>query len=326
MSEKTPLIVVADDDPGNLILLKKILTSAGYEVATASDGGEVFDVVRDRLPDLFLLDVMMPVMDGLETCRRLKADQRLQRIPVIFITSKDKSDDVLAGFDMGASDYITKPVNKAEVLARVRTHVMLFNSILELERLNQLALEANPLTGLPGNNSLCEALSRAIEDGGSQCVIYCDLDHFKAFNDKYGFARGDKVIEFTAETIRSAMYSICGPGQFLGHIGGDDFSIIVPSDKAEELALEIARRFDESVGEFYDPQDLKAGEIVSVNRQGEVENFPLMALSMGGVDLAHRSFKHYLEVANACAEVKKKAKEMPGSGIYFDLRKDNPPD
>lgn len=206
------------------------------------------------------------------------------------------------------------------MLARARTQIRLYHSILELERLNQLALDANPLTGLPGNNSVAEAITRAIEDHSHLCVVYCDMDNFKAYNDKYGFARGDRAIQYAADTIQGAMQSICGPGFFIGHIGGDDFSVLVPSEKATLVAEEIARRFDDGVAKLYNPEDLKEGGIVSINRQGHRQNFPIMALSMGGVDLSQRAFKHYLEVANLCADVKKIAKEMHGSSIFFNRR------
>jgi len=321
MLEEGCSILVADDDPGNLLLLKKVLSKAAYNVVTVPNGMQVFEAVKKQVPDLFLLDILMPELDGLEVCRRLKRDEALRRIPVIFITSQDKTRDVLVGFEAGAADYIAKPVNNAELLARVRTHVRLYRSILELERLKQLALEANPLTGLPGNNSLAEAITRALSGGAAVCVIYCDLDNFKAFNDKYGFARGDAAIRFTAETILGAMRRLCGEDGFIGHIGGDDFSILVPSGRAEAVASEIARRFDEGVACLYDPEDARAGFIASENRQHEQEKFPIMSLSMGGVDLSGRAFRHYLEVANVCADVKRVAKGMAGSGVFFDRRK-----
>jgi diguanylate cyclase (GGDEF)-like protein len=313
-------ILIADDDPRILKFLETILGKAGYETLPAKNGREALAILDGHTPDLLLLDITMPEMDGLEVCRRLKKDPRWARVPMIFITGRDQTDDVVQGFEAGAADYITKPVNKATMLARVRTHLKLRELILELERLNRLALEANPLTGLPGNNSVAEAIGRAVEGREPVCVIYADLDRFKPFNDTYGFARGDEAIRFTAGVLGRSAEDVCGAGTFLGHIGGDDFALVVPAAKAEALGEEIARRFDAGIAGLYDPRDREEGGIHSVDRKGVKEFFPIMTLSMAGVDLSRRRCRHYLEVVNACAEVKKVAKSLPGSGICFDRR------
>ena len=125
MSETPAKILIADDDPRIQNLLECILSKAGFEVLQAVNGPGVFEVVKKQVPDLFLLDVTMPNMDGLEVCRRLKEDERTRRIPVIFITARDKTDDIIKGFEAGAADYITKPINKATMLVRARTHLKL---------------------------------------------------------------------------------------------------------------------------------------------------------------------------------------------------------
>jgi PleD family two-component response regulator len=324
MKDAVSTIQIVDDDPAMVMLLKKHLTTAGYDVVTASRGAEALDRARENAPDLFLLDVDMPELDGLEVCRRLKQDPRLCQVPVIFITAQDTAEDVVAGFEAGGEDYIKKPFNKSEVLARVRTHIKLYRSLLELERLNQIAFDANPSTGLPGNNSINEAIARALAERRPLCVIYSDLDNFKSYNDKYGFARGDRAIRFTADMLRRSVDTVCGPGCFLGHIGGDDFTVLVPSGRARAVAEEIIRRFDAGVKDLYDPADLTAGGIEAADRQGMRRYFPIMTISLAVVDLAARTFSHYLEVSNTCAEVKKAAKAMPGSSCYFDSRKGPP--
>jgi len=321
MTEENRTIIAADDDAGALKLLQRMLQAEGYEMLSVSEGGRVLELAQERSPVLFLLDITMPGVDGLELCRRLKRDPRFQRIPVIFLTSRDQTSDLVSGFAAGASDYITKPIKREEVLARVNTHVRLYRSVLELERLNRLALDASPSTGLPGNNSIAAAVSQALARGEASAVLYCDLDNFKAFNDKYGFARGDQVIKLTAQIIQESAAAINGAQGFIGHIGGDDFVVLTASDRAEALARKIVQLFDQRIPECYDPPDAQAGKIFSKNRQGQAQEFPLMTISIGVVDLQARSFSHYLELANACTEVKEAAKAQPGSAIIFDRRK-----
>jgi PleD family two-component response regulator len=320
MKSDKPTILLADDDPAIVRLLRHQLARAGFEIVAAHNGREALGLAAAANPDLFLLDVMMPEMDGLEVCRRLKNDVRVCRVPVIFITGMDETSDVLAGFEAGGADYIRKPFHRAEVLARVKTHLQLYHSMLELERLRQLALDASPSTGLPGNNSINEAVSRALAQKSRLSVLYTDLDNFKAYNDKYGFARGDLAIKFTANVILESVEQICGPGCFIGHIGGDDFAVLAPSPKADKTAREIIKRFDAGAPGLYDPADAALGRISALDRQGQRRDFPIMTISIAGVDLVPRGFEHYLEVSNVCAELKKASKAVPESCVFFDRR------
>jgi diguanylate cyclase (GGDEF)-like protein len=190
----------------------------------------------------------------------------------------------------------------------------------ELKHLYSLALDANPMTGLPGNTCVANCIKQAIDNKQAVCVIYSDLDNFKAFNDKYGFALGDEVLMFTSKIFEEAIMAVKIPDAFIGHIGGDDFVVVVPTHQAYEAADEIARRFDEGIIKFYSPEDRAAKCIHSINRKGEKEIFPLMAISLAGVDLSHQVYKRYVEVNDACAGTKKMAKALSGSSFYMDKR------
>lgn len=190
----------------------------------------------------------------------------------------------------------------------------------ELELLYGMALDANPMTGLPGNNSISAAISKAIGNKVDFCVIYTDLDNFKAFNDKYGFAVGDEVIKFTADVLNRSLAAVDCEESFLGHIGGDDFVLIVPMEKTKAVVEFIIRKFDADVVKFYNDNDLAQGFISSTNRRGIKEDFPIMTISMAGVDLSLNRYHEYIEVNDACAELKKKAKSIPGSNFYLDHR------
>jgi diguanylate cyclase (GGDEF)-like protein len=314
-------VLIADDSPSNLQLLYDILSKAGYEVLAAENGKEVLEIIEEETPDIFLLDVMMPRMDGLDLCQRLKRDPRFEAVPIIFITAKNSSEDIVRGFAVGAVDYVPKPFNEAEILVRVHTHIHLHEVVMELERLRQLALDANPLTQLPGNNSIMRAINDAVASRRQLCVVYADLDNFKALNDKYGFAVGDQVLRFTARTITSAVQEVCGKESMVGHIGGDDFVFILPTDQALSAAELIIRNFDREVLQFFNAKDVQRGFIEVADRSGKVRRFPLTTISLGIVELDGQNFSHHLEVSSMCAEVKKIAKSLPGSSYFTNRRK-----
>ena len=316
---KKQRILVVDDERINIDILVDTLNPE-YEIFVAKNGYQALQRVAGHLPDLILLDIMMPDMDGFEVCRRLKSDETTRDIPVIFITALGDETDESIGLEAGAIDYLVKPINPAILKARVKNHLALRAAMLELDRLNRLALDANPCTGLPGNNSIARAITEAIEKKDPVSVVYADLDDFKAYNDKYGFARGDNVIRYTAQTIKETMSDLnCGDG-FVGHIGGDDFIVILPSVNCREVCVEIIRRFDEGISKFYDEKDAATRSLQSVNRLGEATLYPIMGISLAGVDLSLRTFTQYLEVNNSCTEVKKAAKAMAGSSFLMDRR------
>lgn len=313
-------ILIVDDERINIDILVDTLTPE-YETFIAKNGYQALQRVAGHLPDLILLDIMMPEMDGFEVCRRLKSDATTRDIPVIFITALGDARDESIGLKAGAIDYLGKPINPVILKARVKNQLLLRAAMLELDRLNRMALDANPCTGLPGNNSIASAVTEALENKDPVSVVYVDLDFFKAFNDKYGFARGDAVIRFTAQAIKEALFDMGCTDAFVGHIGGDDYILILPSIHCQEICEEIIRRFDDGISRFYDEKDAATRSLQSINRLGEATLYPIMSTSLAGVDLSLRDFTRYLEVNDSCAEVKKSAKAMAGSCFLMDRRK-----
>lgn len=313
-------ILIVDDVVENIQILSTVLRDE-YAIYFAKNGEAALQLARTKLPDLILLDIIMPEMDGYEVCCKLQDDPKTSNIPVIFVSAKGEVLDETRGFEVGAVDYIIKPISAPVVQARVKTHLRLRQMVAELERLNSLALDANPMTGLPGNKVVTDRIKQALADRKDVCVIYTDLDNFKAYNDKYGFAMGDDIILFTSHSMKEAL-SACGVKDgFLGHIGGDDFVVIVDSGSADLVAEKIITIFDKNICRYYRPEDVASGGIDSQNRQGERQTFPLMTISLAGVDLALNSFSQYLQVNDACAEAKKVAKDITGSVFFRDRRK-----
>ena len=312
-------ILVADPQVFNLATLIGTLKDH-YHVVVANDGSEVFKQLGKGGIDMILLDTRLPDLDGYELCRRLKADETSAETPVIFITSENSVTAEAKGFESGAVDYIAKPFNAPTVLARIKNQLKLSDAIKELKRLNKLALDANPNTGLPGNNSIRYELQRVLNEKQRVCVIYADLDHFKVYNDTYGFAQGDNVIIFTANVIKVALQQAGCQDAFLGHVGGDDFVFIVPAEKCSLVAADIIRRIDQGVTEFYHAEDAERGYVIALNREGEEKRHPLVSLSMGGVDLTKRNFATEFEIIDICTETKQAAKKQPGSSILMCQR------
>lgn len=192
----------------------------------------------------------------------------------------------------------------------------------ELAKMKERAENANPLTKLPGNIVIHEKIEERIKNNNKFVVIYCDLDNFKAFNDKYGIAKGDVAIKLTAEIFKDSSRIHGNQNDFVGHEGGDDFILITTPDKANAVANFITEEFDKKVRSLYNQEDLSQGYIIAHARDGSVKQFPIMTISLAGVSNEVREISSYAEVTNIAAEIKKKAKAIEGSVFVTDKRQD----
>jgi diguanylate cyclase (GGDEF)-like protein len=233
-----PLILIVDDTPTNIQVLAEALRS-DYRVKVAPNGKSALNIIASQeLPDLILLDVMMPEMDGYEVCRRLKQNRDTKDIPVIFVTAKSDVVDEELGLKLGAVDYITKPFHLAIVTARVHNHITLK---LKTDLLESHAM-LDGLTNIPNRRHFDESLDkewqRAQRNATPISLIMLDIDHFKAFNDYYGHGAGDACLQ----KVASALAAACSrPGDQVARYGGEEFVGIFP-DTDEEGAMQIAER------------------------------------------------------------------------------------
>lgn len=319
LSVEKKRILIADPQILNQATLIGTLKD-DYHVVTAESAEAIYQKLKTSAIDMILLETTLSDSDGYEVCRNLKADEQTAALPIIFITTLNTVTAEAKGFEVGAADYITKPFNAPTVKARIKNQFKLSEAIKELKRLNQLALDANPNTGLPGNNSILNELKRVLEHSEAVTVIYADLDNFKVYNDIYGFVQGDNIITFTANVIKVAL-QIAGCGDaFLGHIGGDDFVIITPAKKCTQVANEIINRIDRGILEFYSAEDINRGYVVATDREGNSKEYPLVSLSLGAIDLSRRKLSTPLEIVDICTETKKVAKARQGSTLFLDQR------
>ena len=304
-------LLVVDDDPFIARLLEIELAAAGYEVRVANDGQQALDMLRAEPADLVITDVMMPHVDGFELTRQLRRDPRTAGTSVIILTARGLSADKLEGFAIGADDYIVKPFDTPELLARVRG---------VLRRSKEMRDES-PLTGLPGNVRIQEEIEQKVAAGGDFALLYSDIDHFKPFNDHYGFARGDHAIQELANLMEEVVAGVSGEeGSFVGHLGGDDFVIVVPSGAAALVADTIVQRFDTLALTWYDEEDRARGWIEVANRRGDPQRYGPLTLSIGVASTERRRFAHFAEVVAVAVEMKNYTKGMSGSTWAMDRR------
>ncbi len=303
-------VLVVEDDRFIARLLQVELTGAGYEVRLASDGVEALEAAFERCPDLVLADVMMPNMDGFEMTRRLREDPRTEGVSIIMLTARGLAADKLEGLTAGADDYLVKPFDNEELLARVR-------GVL---RRAAYMRAVSPLTGLPGNVRIEDEIQARVRAREPFALMYLDLDNFKAYSDRYGFVRGDEVLRSTGRLIRDVAKAVAGPTTFVGHIGGDDFVIVTSPELAVPVAEEIIRRFDALAPTLYDAADADRGYIESEDRQGTRRRFPLLSISIGIATTQVRAFQHRAEVVEVATELKNFAKRTAGSSYAVDRR------
>jgi diguanylate cyclase (GGDEF)-like protein len=303
-------ILVADDDPDIRDVLNLTLAEENYEVIEAGDGEEALKIINAKPLDLVLLDYKMPKLDGRQVCRLVKRDLLLRHLPVIMVTGKGEISDKIDGIDAGADDYIVKPFEPKELLARIRM----------ILRRTERDLEANPLTRLPGNVSILNELSRRLASKALFSVCYLDLDKFKAYNDTYGFEYGDNVIRETARILIRVTQEAGNPDDFIGHIGGDDFVIVTTPEKADLICKRVIEEFEKTAPTFYNETDKKLGYIVAHDRQGKEQNVPLLSISIGVVSNETRKIDHVAQVGEIGAELKSYAKSLERSNYVKDKR------
>jgi DNA-binding response OmpR family regulator len=303
-------ILVVDDDPDILQFVRVNLELEGFTADTAGGGRAALEEAKARPPDLVLLDVMMPEMDGLTVLRRLRQMPVTANVPVIILTAKALSEDKIRGLDLGADDYITKPFDVEELVARVRT---------VLRRAQQMR-DLSPLTGLPGNFRIARELETRVEEGGAFAIVHADLDNFKAFNDHYGFMRGDSVIKFAARALLNAAQECRDPNAFVGHVGGDDFVAVMDPDFVEEFCKATILTYDDGILDFYDTSDALQGYIEVTDRRGERHAFPVSSISLGVATNLRRKISSEWEASAIASEMKEYAKRQSGSSYQIDRR------
>jgi diguanylate cyclase (GGDEF)-like protein len=303
--QQSILIVEDEADVAEMVVVN--LEAEGYRCRVSGRGDDALDVALRTRPEILLLDLTLPGLDGVELCRVLRKDPRTAGAGIIMVTGRDLPGDRVAGLDAGADDYVVKPFHVEELVARVR----------QLIRRGRALRSSSPLTGLPGNFEIATYLDELIADGAEFALLHVDVDGFKAFNDYYGFLRGDQAIIFTAGVLSAAVDA----NAFVGHIGGDDLVAVTHADDAEDVARRVVEAFDAGVRNLYDFADLERGHIEVTDRTGQVRAHPFLSVSIGVASTRVRAFESGTEAASVAVELKGFAKAVSGSAWRIDRRR-----
>jgi len=292
-------ILIVDDEPPVRLLLRTALGKT-YDIAEADCGEDALRLARTGDFRLVLLDLMMPGMSGHEICLRLRRNPLTCHMTVVMLTARDREEDVVSGLEAGADDYIVKPFKISELKARIESHL----------RRQWRELQANPLTGLPGNMQIEQVIRANLKSEVSFAVIYADLNNFKTFNDQYGFTAGDAVLGYTAELLTAVVMEEGDPDHdFVGHVGGDDFVVITGPDRVETISRRVVERFDSEIGQYYSSEDRERGGLSALDRQGNAIFVPLIGITLSVVCVQAGNYEHPAQISQTAAEIKKYLKQ-----------------
>ncbi len=276
------------------------LARAGYVIDVQPAQKGLQEHILRSVPNILILDMDSLGERALRITEALKENPMTFTMPITIIIGRKSLEGEIKALEAGAEDYLNKPFAPEILVARVET---------ALRRNTRLQI-SNPLTGLPGSIYIEEQIMRRVDAGLPLAVCYADLDNFKAFNDKYGYARGDNIIRITATILNESVVMYGRKGDFVGHIGGDDFILVVDYHCADPICTYITNSFDTLIPFQYDEEDMAKGYIEAQSRQHQPVQFPIMTISIGVVTNQYRRLDNFLKISELSAEMKEYAKSI----------------
>ena len=301
-------IYIIDDDDTSIEIFKQLFKE-DKEYKFISVKTKQIDIALKNIPSLIIINEDAIDRDVVEICRKIRKDENNTITPVIVVSSNSSREHRIKILHESIEYFIKKPVDEG----------YLYYTVKNLSRLLTTNRRMSPLTGLPGNVQIQTELKKRLLNKEDFSVLYIDLDNFKAYNDVYGFLKGDEIIKFTADLIMNSVHNF-GEG-FVGHIGGDDFIAIVSDTEVEKLCQHIIFYFDHSIKRFYTEEDIEEGCIEVANRKGVIEKFPLTSISIAVVVAEAGRFNNILEIGDVSAQVKHAVKAVMGSSYAIDRRR-----
>ena len=303
--------LIDDDDKLKKLLTESFKDNKNYKFKQIRT--ENIDVALKDIPALIIVNEDT-ISENAETiCNKIRNNDDNSITPIIVVTSNIEREHRIRVLQEGAKYFIKNPID----------FEYLFYTINNITNLLYLNRKVSPLTNLPGNVQIQAEIKRRLMKKEYFVMLYLDLDNFKAYNDVYGFSKGDEIIKFTARTIINNVHAKDEDNNFVGHIGGDDFIAIVDDDNFEEICQNIVLEFDKNIKKYFNEDDLKKGYLEVPNRKGIIEEFPLTTISVGAVEVTPGRFKNALEIGEEGAQVKHLAKTISGSTYVIDRRKNH---
>jgi DNA-binding response OmpR family regulator len=291
-------ILVVEDDLDISQMLRLYFDSQGYEVLTVMRGNDALEMCRKKQPNVVVLDIMLPDMDGYDVCRELRGNLRTSHIPIIFLTQKDERSDKIAGLELGADDYITKPFDIEELKLRVQG---------AMRRAEATSL-TDPTTGLPSAKLIEEQLKQLVTRD-DWALLYVVLNHIDAFTETQDIVARDDFLRFVAMSLNEAVEAYGTSNDFIGHTSGNDFMIITMPDVVDPIKAEFSQRFEQTVPTFYDFLTREQGYVVYIDRDGKEQKSPLMSLCIGVLTAADGPFP---DIRMLAAEARRRATRACG--------------
>lgn len=287
-------ILVIEDDFDIANMLRIYFAGMMYETHIAHRGSDGLALARRQLPDLIILDIILPDMDGYAVCRELRTATRTSHVPIIFLTQKDERSYRIAGLELGADDYVTKPFDIEELRLRVQ------NTIVRSQRENL----TDPRSGLPAGRLIEERLRHILRKDG-WALVDCHINHFEAFREVSGFVAADDVLHFTALLIGEVLDALGMGDDFIGHAATDSFIVITGAEAAPAIGRELKRRFAQEILLHYSYADRERGGLLLQAAAGTQKQVPLMALAVGIVTASDRKFADIRQITEAAAEARR---------------------
>lgn len=264
-----------------------------------------------NIPDLIIINEDSLNINIIDACEYIRKNNENQITPIMVISSNFDKTHRIEILKNNVEYFIKAPLDEEYAYYTIR-------NIIRLMASNR---KVSPLTGLPGNLQIQVELTKKLLKKEEFAILYFDLDHFKEYNDTYGFLKGDEVIKFTAKTILKSMHIYKPEDSFVGHIGGDDFVGIISDVDYEKLCQDIILKFDENIKSYFNEEDIQRGYLEVANRKGIIEQFPLTSISIGVVTVEPGEYMNSLEIGEVGAQVKHLAKTQIGSAYAINRRK-----
>jgi CheY-like chemotaxis protein len=297
----TGRILVVEDDIDISKMLRIYFDSQGYEVLVATRGNDALETCRRKLPNVVVLDIQLPDIDGYEVCRQLRSNTRTSYVPIIFLTQKDERSDKIAGLELGADDYITKPFDIEELKLRVEGAI----------RRSMREALTHPVTNLPAGKLIEEHLKRIKESTEPWRLLYFGIRNVNAFKEAVGPIHVNEVLIFLADIMREALEAHGTMNDFIGQASDNDFIIITTPESAPAICKAVTQRFDSECNVFYPFRFREAGKVTFEDIDGETKEADFMKLVVGVVSSEQGPFADIVQITEDAADDRRRSKGCP---------------